>query len=107
MHVRLATLALFALAPSLAAADDDWHFTPKSAADAVHVQANQIYPTFLTQLRVSYGNFNAGGYAAALTSETSIPMPFVTIPGVAADDMYSIVHLDVPLATLKVPTMPR
>ncbi len=107
MPARPATFALIALVPSLAAADDDWHFTPKSAEDAVHVQANQIYPTFLAQLRASYLNLDAGGHSLGLMFQTSIPMPFVLIPGIAFDDVYSIVHLDIPFTSVKLPTMSR
>lgn len=99
--------ALVAIAPSTAEAEKDWQFEPKSADDAIHVQANQIYPTLLTQLRLSYEHLDAGGSIVGLRSETSIPMPFVIVPGVAFADIYSIVHLDAAFATVKVPTMPR
>lgn len=106
MHARLLLLAL-AIMPSAVRADEDWRYSPSSAAEAVRVQANEIYPTLLTQLRLSYRHLDVGGSIAALTSETSVPMPFVVIPGVAFGGIYSIVHLDVPLATVKLPMTPR
>jgi hypothetical protein len=99
--------ALVAIVPTTVHAEKEWRYEPKSADDAIHVQANEIYPTNLTQLRLSYRHIDTGGSLVALTSETSIPMPFVIIPGIAFGGMYSIVNLEIPFATLDVPMAPR
>lgn len=98
---------MLAIVPATAAAEEDWRFEPKTADEAMRVQAVEIYPTNLTQLRLSYRHIDAGGSLVALTSETSIPMPFVIIPGIAFGGIYSIINIEIPFATLDVPMVPR
>ena len=107
---RVIALAL-AAAPVVAHADDgqadDWRFKSTSRSDAVRVQANTLYPTTLAEVRLSYQHIDDGGSLSALTGLVQVPMPYILIPGVRASNWFSLVELELPVATLKIPMASR
>jgi hypothetical protein len=109
--MRAGLALVLVLGPSIADAqtdaEEDWRFHSKSAVDAVHAQANAIYPTLLTEARLSYRDLDDGGSIAAFTFEASIPIPFVIVPGVSFGNIYSLLRIELPLASVKPPMMER
>jgi hypothetical protein len=110
-HLFLMMAAALAVTPSVGSAEEraeeDWRFEAKTPEEAVRVQANTIYPTLLTELRMSYLDFDAGGSSAGLELDVTIPNPYVFVPGVRFAKMYTLLRIEVPTATVDVPMMER
>jgi hypothetical protein len=97
------SLITVGLLASLARADGDWQFTPKTAAQAAEVASYELYPTRVLEARLSYLDIHTGGNATGLELRLVVPMPYVIVPGLRIRDWFSIIRTDVPIVSLDTP----
>jgi hypothetical protein len=101
---RLGELLVAAvLAGSAIAHADDWQFIPKTPEEAALAESFGVVPTRILEARLFYEDQRQGGSVTGLTLRTTIPMPYVLVPGVRFANIYSLVRVDLPILSVDSP----